>query len=1249
MDNNPLLLYRYPGTKPFEWNETNLFKGRDEDIKNLYELITFENMVVLYGRSGLGKTSLLNAGLTHRFADDATVDSLFIRFFNYFTDKPEKPIDKLYEAIAKKYGNDSGNFIYQKLIPAGQITAHKLWYLFKSAQIAGSGGKDTFILIFDQFEELFTYPEKDIARFKEELSELFFVKMPQQLRNVLKDKLALDKSLLTEEEITLLYSPLKIKILFAIRSDKLSLMNNLTDYFPAILKWCYELKPLNSQGAKDAIIKPALLDDKDYASHRFTFTEEALKLILNALLPDTNAASGKAISEQGIETFQLQIVCKYIENVVIEKGLTEITKEEAGDVKAIFENHYRDIIGKFPPEKQAPARRLIEDKLIIDGTRVSMPIPFIMKEIEGMTPELLNELVNTHIIRTEQNNTVEISHDTLIEPILKESTNEFTRLKQQGDVFYKQEKYEDAVNVFCQYIEATKKAPPADIMEVYKLRGDAYVKLKEYKKSNEDYEKIVKNNPTDISALYSIALNFFSLNDDDKADEYFVKAAELNLDYAANTYNEAGVTYYNIKLYDRAKLYFEKAVEKDANYFYAHYNLGLIYTDRNETETALQEFSTALALKPDSEDANNAMGNIYYKMQDYANAKKYYNVAAVINPNNFYTQYILGNIEVKNKNYDQALAYFQKAIDSNKNYEESYLQKAAVLTIKEKYDEGINCLNIAIEINPKSEEAYSQLGLVYLNKGDHENALKNLMLAVSIQPTAYTYYYLGLTYAGMEKADDAVASYIKTIELDPAYTTAYVQLGNLLLTLKRYDNVIAGFESMNPSIIEQTGAYGFLQQAYYFKQEDEKSKFYGLKILESNPDDYDASLYLALVEKFAGNYKNSLQYYQTLLRLAAKPAIIYNEMAKMATDEKDYPAAIEYAKAAIQTDASIAESYFNLGNVYYDLKDYENAKKNYETAVSIDNGYYYSFYNLALAEENVGNLEKAVEYYKRTIEINPQYPKAYLQLGVVLNALERYDESIGCLTALTQLLPSVEAWIALGDVYAIYKKDYEKAKQHYTTAIEADPQAEASYLKLGMAEFSLTNKEAALANYRKAINLNPQSYEAYYEIGNIALDNANYEEAVGYYETAVSFNPAFASAYNNLGHCYFFLEPLKKAELSFRKAADENIDNPYRYIAYVNLAEVQNRLGRYEEALASCNRSLELNPDYDMAYNNAGMAYEKLGQTANAVFHFKKALQLNPDNKESKEHLKQLAVPVTVEVSQVSVQVSPGFKLSGDS
>ncbi len=53
----------WPGLESFEEDAHAFFFGRDREIKLLRDHVLDSQVTVLYGRSGLGKTSLLQAGL----------------------------------------------------------------------------------------------------------------------------------------------------------------------------------------------------------------------------------------------------------------------------------------------------------------------------------------------------------------------------------------------------------------------------------------------------------------------------------------------------------------------------------------------------------------------------------------------------------------------------------------------------------------------------------------------------------------------------------------------------------------------------------------------------------------------------------------------------------------------------------------------------------------------------------------------------------------------------------------------------------------------------------------------------------------------------------------------------------------------------------------------------------------------------------------------------------------------------------
>ncbi len=54
---------RYPGIRSFERSEQHLFFGRARETQALYEAVKVKPLTVLFSQYGIGKTSLLNAGL----------------------------------------------------------------------------------------------------------------------------------------------------------------------------------------------------------------------------------------------------------------------------------------------------------------------------------------------------------------------------------------------------------------------------------------------------------------------------------------------------------------------------------------------------------------------------------------------------------------------------------------------------------------------------------------------------------------------------------------------------------------------------------------------------------------------------------------------------------------------------------------------------------------------------------------------------------------------------------------------------------------------------------------------------------------------------------------------------------------------------------------------------------------------------------------------------------------------------------
>ncbi len=399
--------YRYPGARPFSANQQDIFFGREKDIRNLYRLINIEQLIVLYSKSGMGKSSLLNAGVLPKIQKDDRFHPISIRFGAYTEDTKDSPLENCRQMISTGFGKSG---LLNKILPGED----SLWVQLKERWYQ-SDSQQGFLLVFDQFEELFTYPEADIQAFKMQLVDVLNSDIPHNFREALEQQFQQQTNFLSEEEMEMLHTPVKIKVVMAIRSDRMSLMTKLSDYLPNVLSNCYELDALRSEQAEDAILNPAFKSDFPFASPPFDYKDEAIEQILQFLTRDNT---------QKIESFQLQILCQYIERKVIEKQLKLVSPADIGQIENIYKNYYDDQIASLgSEEEQYAARLLIEEGLIFEEEerRLTMYEGQIHSSFD-ISPELLSKLVDTHLLRAEPSMrggyTYELSHDTLVLPIL---------------------------------------------------------------------------------------------------------------------------------------------------------------------------------------------------------------------------------------------------------------------------------------------------------------------------------------------------------------------------------------------------------------------------------------------------------------------------------------------------------------------------------------------------------------------------------------------------------------------------------------------------------------------------------------------------------------------------------------------------------------------------------------------------------------------------------------------------------------
>lgn len=397
--------FRYPGVAPFSSAQEEIFFGRETEIERLTSLVTNEQQVLLYAKSGLGKSSLINAGLIPRLAKEPHTILLNIRLGAYQGPQSPAPLDVIHAALPPV----QDTFLDQLIIQESS-----LWQHFKSITLTAPQPL-RFYIIFDQFEELFSHPKEAVFAFKKQLADLLYRVVPKHFRAVLEIKQRTQPELLSEDELRLLNSKMDVHVLYAIREDRYSYMNRLADYLPDLMHTRFQLAPLTRAKAEAAITRPAGIDD-GFATPAFHYTTWALNSILDYLTHG---------QKQAIETTQLQILCSLMEKL----RKPEIRKEDIPKFDDIFLQFYYDCINALPWSERKPAQSFVEDRLIIAGQRVALDRLACQEYLDDKALDTL--LRDRHLLRSEQNSTggtsLEISHDTLVAPILRARTLRVTR------------------------------------------------------------------------------------------------------------------------------------------------------------------------------------------------------------------------------------------------------------------------------------------------------------------------------------------------------------------------------------------------------------------------------------------------------------------------------------------------------------------------------------------------------------------------------------------------------------------------------------------------------------------------------------------------------------------------------------------------------------------------------------------------------------------------------------------------------
>jgi hypothetical protein len=424
----------WPGLTAFTEKQHEFFYGREQESHELFSCVKRERLTVLFGKSGLGKTSLLQAGL---FPQLRAADYLPVYVRLSYEDNAAAFDTQLRTALESAI--ELANFAEVAVPQAGE----SVWeYLHRRGGnlINDDGNVVMPVLIFDQFEECFTLGAR--KEFSSRLCNEFLPGLAEMIEN--RTPAALTKKLTDDRDLAKRYdleAP-GCRILITLREDYLANLEALRDSMPSLvyIDNRMRLTEMTGEQALSVVVDPSPdLVAADVA-------ESIVRFVAGA---HTDSADGAVRTVDALPLRQLEVApailslfCSQLNQERLKTpGMSKITRELVlSQGVTIIEDFYKKCIADMHPS----VRRLIEDRLLTTaGYRDNIDLAEARACLEraGASPSAIDELVRLRLLQIEDHRGVprlELTHDVLAEPV-KHSRDDWKK-EQQHEAAQQQER-----------------------------------------------------------------------------------------------------------------------------------------------------------------------------------------------------------------------------------------------------------------------------------------------------------------------------------------------------------------------------------------------------------------------------------------------------------------------------------------------------------------------------------------------------------------------------------------------------------------------------------------------------------------------------------------------------------------------------------------------------------------------------------------------------------------------------------------
>jgi len=367
----------YKGLNPYTEADTSIFFGRESDIQKIVNNLLAWRLTILYGKSGVGKSSVLRAGVTYTLneeaqqnIDDYGVPKLAIVVFPSLEGRfswKDDPLTGLRKQIEETIANNHWN-IQSPKSGLSFIETLRGW----TNALGGEDEDGEIYLILDQFEEYSLYHTEETG----------------------------ENTFYTEFSRAVNCRDLRVNFLISIRDDSIADLDRFQSRIPNLLEHRLQIGHLDGQAAREAIISPI-----EYYNQYHATTIDIEPTLVDAVLDEVQVGkvvlgdSGlagidvkpKSLSEMQIETPYLQLVMERLWKEEIDQGSSLLrleTFKTLGQADKIVKDHLNYQMQLLTEEERETAACIFQHLVTSSGAKYAYSVEDLLSEPGSDKPKI---------------------------------------------------------------------------------------------------------------------------------------------------------------------------------------------------------------------------------------------------------------------------------------------------------------------------------------------------------------------------------------------------------------------------------------------------------------------------------------------------------------------------------------------------------------------------------------------------------------------------------------------------------------------------------------------------------------------------------------------------------------------------------------------------------------------------------------------------------------------------------------------